>query len=86
VALKCRTAINQYAEKYYGEIGEDYLSPADWEVLEETAAFLQPFYRVTLETEGDFAMLDHTLFTMNILVKHFEKAQVRFILRIQSSC
>jgi hypothetical protein len=75
--LKLQSAINAYAEKYYSELGEDYLSPAEWRVLEDTAAFLQPFYRATLETEGDLATLDRSLYTMDILIKHFEKAQVK---------
>ena len=64
---------------------EDYLSPAEWQTLEETAVFLQPFYRVTLETEGDLSTLDKTLHTMDILIKHFEKSQVRPILLVETA-
>ncbi|ODQ69001.1 hypothetical protein LIPSTDRAFT_76413, partial [Lipomyces starkeyi NRRL Y-11557] len=48
-----RTALHQYVDNWYTEVKEDYLSPDDWQTLEETATFLQPFYRATLETEGD---------------------------------
>ena len=84
-AIELRGAINQYAEKYYIEMEEDYLSPAEWQTLEETAVFLQPFYRVTLETEGDLSTLDKTLHTMDILIKHFEKSQVRPILFVETA-
>src|SRR6266480_3087590 len=53
------------------------LSPDEWHILEETAQFLQPFYRATLETEGDEATIDRTLYTMDILIKHFNRSKVR---------
>ncbi|ODQ72369.1 hypothetical protein LIPSTDRAFT_71900 [Lipomyces starkeyi NRRL Y-11557] len=72
-----RTALHQYVDNWYTVVKEDYLSPDDWQTLEETATFLQPFYRATLETEGDKATLDRTLYTMDILVRHFRRSKVK---------
>ncbi|TKA38491.1 hypothetical protein B0A49_13668, partial [Cryomyces minteri] len=40
-----------------------------------TRLFLQPFWRVTLETEGDKATLDLTLKSMDFLIKHYERSK-----------
>jgi hypothetical protein len=72
-------ALHQYIEKWYNEVKDDYLSPDEWHILEETAQFLQPFYCATLETEGDKATIDCTLYTMDILIKHFNRSKVRSI-------
>ena len=40
-------------------------------------AFLYLFYQATLETQGDFATINHVLFTIDILVQYFEKSLVR---------
>jgi hypothetical protein len=74
---KVRNALLQYIDKYYDEVKNDYLSPEEWHTLEETSQFLQPFYRATLETEGDCATIDRTLYTMDILIKHFSRSKVR---------
>ncbi|KAJ8097167.1 hypothetical protein POJ06DRAFT_40604 [Lipomyces tetrasporus] len=37
--------------------------------------FLRPFYRATLETEGDIATLDRTVYTMDILVRQFRRSK-----------
>jgi hypothetical protein len=60
-------------KKWFESLQDDYLSPQDRETLSTTANFLQPFYRATLKTEGDHATIDRRLFTMDILIKRFEK-------------
>ena len=76
VTLLKREHVEWYQKKYYSDLKDDFLTPEDWETLEETRSFLQPFYRVTLETQGHCAMLDRMLYTMDILIKHFKKAAV----------
>ena len=39
--------------------------------------FLQLFFRVTQETQGDFSTLDHTLYTMDFLISYYRKAEAK---------
>jgi hypothetical protein len=81
IALELRPFINQFIEKHYESCRLNFLSPDDWKALEQTYEFLQPFFRVTKETEGDRATLDRTLYTMDFLISHFRKSKVRSINR-----
>ena len=80
-AIELRPHINKTIEKHYAEIKLDFLTPEDWKTLNDTYEFLQPFYRVTMETQGDRATLDRTLSTMDFLINHFKKSEVRLINR-----
>ena len=72
-----RRSIQQYFEKYFQDFDDDdFLSPTDWESLKYTADFLQPFERVTKELEGDRSTLDYVRYTMDFLVKHYERSSV----------
>src|SRR5436305_3151256 len=72
-----RSAIREYQERHYGELEKDFITPEYWKILDDTHLFLQPFWKVTIETQGDAATLDQTLFTDDILIRHFEKSKVR---------
>lgn len=63
-------------KKDFGD-GKDILTEEEWEQLEDTEEFLQPFYQATLEGQSEFASLDQALFFMDVLFKHFEEARVR---------
>lgn len=76
-ALKLRSHVNKTLEKYYNEIKLDFLTPEDWKILQDTYDFLQPFYRVTKETQYDFSTLDQTLYTMDFLISHFKASEGR---------
>lgn len=76
VALKIESAIDIYSKKWRDDLKDDYLSPLDWESLKETSAFLQPFHRATLETQGKHGTIDRILWTMDILVQHYEQSRV----------
>ena len=52
----------------------DLLNTADWKALENIKDFLQPFKRVIKETEGDKAMLNKVLFTIDFIVEHYKRA------------
>ena len=77
IALELQPHINTILAKYYNEIKLNFLSPEDWRTLRDTYDFLQPFFRVTQETQGDFSTLNHTLYTMNFLISHFRKAEAK---------
>lgn len=74
---RVRSAIREYQERHYNELEKDFLSPEHWKILDDTHLFLQPFWKVMMETQGDAATLDQTLFTDDILIRHFEKSKVR---------
>lgn len=80
LAIRLKQYINEMYEAHYNELEDDFISPSDWRLLQEIRDFLQPFYRVTMETQGDFATLDRTLYTMDFLVKHYKKAEVGTLL------
>lgn len=76
---KVQTAIDMYSRNWYREVKDDYLSPEDWQIIDDTHAFLKPFYEVTMMNQSDFSSIDQTLYTMDILIKHFERSKVSFL-------
>ena len=74
VTLEKQEHVKWYQDKYYDSLKESYLTPQDWQTLRETRNFLQPFWKITQLTEGYRATLDKTLFTMDVLHKHFNQA------------
>lgn len=76
LSLELKLYINEMVTENFEELQEDFLNPNDWKVLQDIRDFLQPFYRVTLETQGDLATLDRTLYTMDFLVNHYRKSEV----------
>ena len=85
VGLEKESAIDTYTKQWLESLREDFLTPEDWTSLHQTAAFLKPFYRATKETEGNYATIDRVLWTMDILIKHYERSQVSFVYnRIQN--
>ncbi|KAK9312698.1 hypothetical protein V1524DRAFT_479030 [Lipomyces starkeyi] len=73
---KVRVALHQYLDRHYERLRDDFLTPEDWRALEDTACFLKPFYRATLESEGDFDSIDKTMMTMDILVAHYKRSAI----------
>ncbi|KAK9483577.1 hypothetical protein V1527DRAFT_484735 [Lipomyces starkeyi] len=83
---KVRVALHQYLDRHYELLRDDFLTPEDWRALEDTAGFLKPFYRATLESEGDFDSIDKTMMTMDILVAHYRRSAVYTTLLDISNC
>jgi len=79
VAIEKKSAVDTYTKRWIESLREDFLTPEDWKSLYETAAFLKPFYHTTKETEGDYAAIDQVLWTMDILVKHYDRSLVSFL-------
>lgn len=79
VTLQYRDAISLYIRDHIDSLEDDVFSTLDWEVLRQISTFLQPFQRATLETEKDSSTLDSVLFSMDILIKWFEKSLVCII-------
>ena len=72
VAIALRAAIEKYCQNHESDLEEDELTPEDWRWLRTIKEFLEPFNWATLYTEGDSAAIDQVLFTMDILIKHFQ--------------
>ena len=78
VTLEKQEHIKWYQDKHWEGLGDDYLTPEDWQILHDTRDFLQPFWKITRLTEGHKATLDSTLFTMDVLHKHYQLAFEKF--------
>jgi len=76
VALALRAAIEKYCQNHESELEDDELTPEDWRRLRTIKDFLEPFESATLYTEGDSAAIDRVLFTMDVLIKHFQLSLV----------
>jgi len=76
IAIEKAGAIDTYTKNHFPTLEADYLTPQHWKRLRTIKEFLQPFYRATLETQGDSATIDKVLWTIDILIQHFESALV----------
>jgi len=74
VALDHEGAVDVYTKANYDSLQSEFLEPEDWESLRKICAFLQPFHESTMKTQGDQATIDRVLFTMDILIEHFQLA------------
>lgn len=74
VALNLQEHVEWYQRKYCENLQDDYLTPDEWGILKDTRAFLQPFWKITQLTECRYATLDRTLFTMDVLHRHYTQA------------
>ena len=78
VTLEKQDHVKWYQEKNYDTLKNDFLTIDDWKTLRDTRDFLQPFWRITQITESHKTTLDSTLFTMDVLRKHFEHAMTKY--------
>ena len=78
ITLEKQDHVKWYQEKNYDTLKNDFLTIDDWKTLRDTRDFLQPFWRITQITESHKTTLDSTLFTMDVLRKHFEHAMTKY--------
>jgi hypothetical protein len=76
IALDRRGAIEKYCQCHEDDLQDDELTPEEWRRLRTINDFLEPFQTATLYTEGDCAAIDRVLFTMDVLIKHFQLSLV----------
>jgi hypothetical protein len=76
ILLELKGMVKQYCEDYESEFKEDFLSHANWKKLRTIKDFLTLFSRITLATEGDSVFINRTLFTIDVLIKHFQETTV----------
>lgn len=68
--------IKQLLLDYDKHIDDNILNLSDWDYLEKTHRFLQPFASATLWAEGKNSTLSQVLTIMNGLLRHYEKSKV----------
>jgi hypothetical protein len=75
-AVEKKNQLNEFCLKHHKDFGDDLLTGSDWEVIEMTTEFLQPFWQATLIQEYSWSSLDQALHNMDILLKHYENSKV----------
>ncbi|KAG6989569.1 putative 30S ribosomal protein S17-like protein [Fusarium oxysporum f. sp. conglutinans] len=78
VALKKKPQIIQFTAEHDNDLEGNTLSSRDWEMLERTLEFLQPFYEATLEAEGAMASISQSLELLDLLLGHCEKWKAHY--------
>ncbi|KAH7460458.1 hypothetical protein FOMA001_g19475 [Fusarium oxysporum f. sp. matthiolae] len=71
--IKKKQQVKQFLLDYDKALGDNILISSDWDYLEKTHAFLQPFTSTTLWAQGVTATLSQNLMIMDILLRHYEQ-------------
>ncbi|RKK07573.1 hypothetical protein BFJ66_g17047 [Fusarium oxysporum f. sp. cepae] len=71
--IRKKQQVKQFLLDYDKALGDDILTFSDWDYLEKTHAFLQPFTSTTLWAQGVTATLSQNLMIMDILLRHYEQ-------------
>jgi len=79
VAIEKKSAVDAYTKRWIESLRENFLTSENWKSLHETAAFLKSFYHAIKKTEDDYVAIDWVLWTMNILIKHYDRSLVSFL-------
>ncbi|KAK5013814.1 hypothetical protein LTR60_003666, partial [Cryomyces antarcticus] len=78
VAIKLQRHIRSYIDDHYKELKADWLNREQWEELKEIHDFLQAFYDITIDTQGDCSSMDQILTSMDFLVQHYNDAKIKY--------
>ncbi|KAG7423098.1 Copper-containing nitrite reductase [Fusarium oxysporum f. sp. raphani] len=78
IALKKKPQIIQFTAEHDNDLEGSTLSSRDWEMLERTLEFLQPFYEATLEAEGAMSSISQSLELLDLLLGHCEKWKAHY--------
>ncbi|EXU94779.1 hypothetical protein X797_012138, partial [Metarhizium robertsii] len=71
--IRKQPQIKQFLLDYDKQIDDNILNLSDWDYLEKTHRFLQPFASATLWAEGKNSTLSQVLTIMDGLLRHYEK-------------
>jgi len=77
VAMKKKDQITIFLGEHDSELDGNILTSSDWELLRRTHKFLQPFTKATLWAEGANSSISQSLNLMDMLLLHYEIAEVR---------
>lgn len=76
-ALEVEPQVDQYVKENQDTLEKDTIAPKDWKMLRTIYSFLLPFYRATMDLQGDSARIDKVLIRMDALLTHTERSVVR---------
>jgi hypothetical protein len=82
--IRKQPQIKQFLLDYDKQINDNILSLSDWNYLEKTHMFLQPFASATLWAEGKNSTLSQVLTIMDGLLRHYEKNKVCILSALSS--
>lgn len=77
-AMRKKSQITGFLLAHDKELGDSCLTGDDWELLEKTHCFLEPFASVTLYAEGACSSVSQTLPLMDALLLHYEQAKEKY--------
>ena len=73
-ALKLKAAYTTFVLEY-PQFTDNELTAMEWQLVEQTVQFLQPFKEATKRCEGDYVTLDKVQLAMDSLVEHLKEQQ-----------
>ena len=74
--LRYQSRVKQFLIDHDRELQDDILLASEWEFIERTHRFLQPFASATLLAEGARPTLSQSLSIMDVLLRQYEKYKV----------
>ena len=77
-ALILETKIRVYSENHRDDLGEDFMTLADWDVIRELKQCLEPFWELTIDLQSQAADGTHgaiweALPAIEYLLRHLER-------------
>jgi hypothetical protein len=76
IALELRLVVEKYFQNHKLNLEDNELSNADWRQLYTIIEFLKPFSQATLYTKGDITAIDQVLFSIDVLITHFQHSLI----------
>ena len=74
-AIRKKSQITQFLFNHDQELADAMLTSSDWDLLEKTHQFLEPFASATLYAEGNCSSVSQSLILMDALLLHYEGAR-----------
>lgn len=76
-ALELRAVYTSFIYDHQ-QLADKELTAAEWQLVEQTVQFLQPFKEATKRCEGDYVTLDKVQQTMDSIIAHYQGQQVLY--------
>jgi hypothetical protein len=77
-AMKKKSQITQFLFDHDKELSDAMLTSSDWDLLDKTYRFLEPFASATLYAEGNCSSVSQSLILMDALLLHYEGAKEEY--------
>ena len=76
--MKKKSQLTQFLLDHDKELSDAMLTSSDWDLLDKTHRFLEPFASATLYAEGNCSSISQSLILMDALLLHYEDAKVEY--------